>query len=239
MKATCIIALAIVSVTASCSSADRGVQLYPTPTPSLGISDDVNAHLKLATTLRARCDLDGAIQEYRQALSRNPNLPGVHRVIGTALQAERHFDEAIQEYRRAISLKPNNEVFHNDLGSALLANGNLVEAAQEYRLAASTNPAMPAYRPPECQDSAIIKYKGVYASSIDGTNVLSSDNNIKLFPGHHIVTFRPAGAISWDPISIEIDVEAGKTYISQERITSESRIGNINKGTWRVYFNEE
>src|SRR5262249_6496199 len=66
--------------------------------------EDVWPHAKLADTLAAKGDLDGAIGEYRKALGIDPDNVPVHGNLANALARKGDFDGAIQEYRRMLGL---------------------------------------------------------------------------------------------------------------------------------------
>jgi len=145
MKVTSVIVLVLVSAVGGCSTS-RGPQQYRASPPVQGVSDDPAAHINLGYALQNKGDLDGAIREYRQALSLNPNLTVAavaHNNLGNALQDKGDFDGAIREYRQTLSLNPNLTVAaaaHKTLGTALHKKGDLDGAIQEYRQALSLDP---------------------------------------------------------------------------------------------------
>jgi len=69
--------------------------------------DDAATHYHLSDTLREKGDLDGAIAEYRTAISQQPNFPEAHANLGVALKAKGDMDGAIAEWGTAIRQRPN------------------------------------------------------------------------------------------------------------------------------------
>jgi TPR repeat protein len=88
-------------------------------------------------------DLDGAIAEYRTAISQQPNDPETHEGLGNALDDKGDHDGAVAEYRTAISQRPNSPGTHYNLGLALARKGDLDGAIAEYRTAISQQPNYP------------------------------------------------------------------------------------------------
>mgnify|MGYP001574499983 FL=1 len=87
--------------------------------------------------------LDKAIENYKIALSVEPNHPGIHNDLGDALRDSGMLEEAIKEYETAVRLMPFYPKTHNNLGVAYLKMGNLQKAVFEFRLAIGQMPGHP------------------------------------------------------------------------------------------------
>jgi tetratricopeptide (TPR) repeat protein/tRNA A-37 threonylcarbamoyl transferase component Bud32 len=102
--------------------------------------DSPGAHLNLGMLLRdQKCDYDGAIAEYREAIRLKKDYAEAHHNLGYALYLRGRLDEAIAEYREAIRLKKDDAQAQLNLGIALSAKGRLDEAIAEYREAIRIN----------------------------------------------------------------------------------------------------
>ncbi|MFB3922953.1 MAG: tetratricopeptide repeat protein [Terriglobia bacterium] len=96
-------------------------------------SAEAASHSQLAWKLFQEKNWDGAIAEYRQALSRKPDDPDARRNLATALFKKGDLDGAIAEYRETLRLNPEDLLAHNNLGTALSFKGNLDGAIAEFR----------------------------------------------------------------------------------------------------------
>jgi Tfp pilus assembly protein PilF len=94
----------------------------------------------LGVALRAKQQLDAAIQQYRIAIDLDPKLALAHNNLGVALRAKQQLDAAIQQYRIAIDLDAKYASPHINLGNALRAKQQLDAAIQEYRVAIELDP---------------------------------------------------------------------------------------------------
>ena len=110
------------------------------PGPSKAGNGEVATHIARGIALAEKGDLDGAISEYRRALSVDPNPSGAHNGLGNILARKGDFDGAISEFHAALNLSPNVAVVHNALGSALWAKDDLDGAISEFRQAISRSP---------------------------------------------------------------------------------------------------
>ena len=68
------------------------------------------AHVEFGDTLYAKRDLDGAIDEYREALRLNPNDANAHNDLGVALEEADRWG-ALDEYRAAYMLEPEDAIY--------------------------------------------------------------------------------------------------------------------------------
>ena len=76
-------------------------------------------------------DADGAIGEFRQALSLDPYTWFPHNDYANAIAAKGDWDGAIFEYRQALRLQPDSVVAHSNLGYALANKGDLAGGTAE------------------------------------------------------------------------------------------------------------
>jgi Flp pilus assembly protein TadD len=67
-------------------------------------------HVEVGDTLYAKGDLDGAIDEYREALRLNPNDANTHNNLGVALE-EGDRRGALEQYRAAYMLEPKDATY--------------------------------------------------------------------------------------------------------------------------------
>jgi len=101
--------------------------------------DNPSAHYNLGTFLMQEGDLEGAVTEYRKALSLREDL-AARCNLGAALFRLGRFNEAISEYRNAIRWEAADPSSHNNLGSVLLRSGDPIQAIAEFREALRLDP---------------------------------------------------------------------------------------------------
>jgi tetratricopeptide (TPR) repeat protein len=106
-------------------------------------SDNPAAHNGLATALRDKGDVDGAIAEYRKALALNPYYGESFVNLGVALALKGDLDGAIAQYQQALQIKPDYMEAHFDLGTALGLKGSLDEAVAQFRKVLELRPDYP------------------------------------------------------------------------------------------------
>lgn len=102
------------------------------------------AHHALGFLLAQRGDLDGAIEQFSQALQINPNLHenlevALHNDLGAALERQGKLEEATRHYEEAVRIRPDSTVLNN-LGKALARQGRVEEAVQNFRAALRISP---------------------------------------------------------------------------------------------------
>jgi len=69
-----------------------------------------------------------ALELYRAAAGRSPDVGVFHQGIGCCASHLGHLEEALAASRRALELEPENQKFVNDLGWSLVESGALQEA---------------------------------------------------------------------------------------------------------------
>jgi choline-sulfatase len=101
-------------------------------------------HLWLAAALKRQGKLDGAGQEYRRALARDPRLAAAHNGLGNLLGSQRRVPEAMGHFREAVGIDPRYAEAHNNLGLALRMTGERDEALQHFEAALRLRADWPA-----------------------------------------------------------------------------------------------
>ena len=69
--------------------------------------------------MRAKNDVEGAIEKYKQAIEVDPNYAVAYNSWGVALRVKGDPDGAIDKYDRATKIDPNYAVAYNSWGVAL------------------------------------------------------------------------------------------------------------------------
>ncbi len=93
------------------------------------------AHNNLGTALADRGRIDGAIEQYQQALDIKPGYVEAHNNLAIALASCGRIDEAIEHCRKALDIKPDCAEAYNSLGIALADCGRTGEAIANYEKA--------------------------------------------------------------------------------------------------------
>ena len=91
-------------------------------------------------------DPDGAVVNWRKALSLNPADAGAESDLGTTLFEMGQSQEGYGHLRKAIELAPNFPDAHNRLGLELIKTGRLDEAESELQKAVELSPDSEEYR---------------------------------------------------------------------------------------------
>ncbi|MDA9990909.1 tetratricopeptide repeat protein [Paracoccaceae bacterium] len=84
--------------------------------------------------------LDAALENYKQAISIEPNYAEAYYNMGIALQEQGKLDEAIEAYNKALAIKPDYADAYNNMGIALKAQGKLDQAIEAYNKALAIKP---------------------------------------------------------------------------------------------------
>ncbi len=104
------------------------------------LPNDAEAHGNLAAILRARGQLEAALDSGRRALQIKPGFAEAHNNLGVTLKDLGRLDEAVASYRRALEIKPGFAEAHNNLGQALSELGQFDSAVASYRHALEIKP---------------------------------------------------------------------------------------------------
>lgn len=76
--------------------------------------------------------LDEAIEQFRKAIARKPDLTRAHVNLGLALADKGRHADAVASYLKALELDPRNPEAHANLGASLVELGRLPEAISHY-----------------------------------------------------------------------------------------------------------
>lgn len=128
------------------------------------------AHLNLGVALYDKGNVDGAINEYEQALALDPDYATPHYDLGFDFFQKREWDKAIIEFQKALALDPGNAEADNILGNCFLQEGNVDEAIVEYQKALAIDPnyAKARYNPGVdlVQEGQVNKGAGEYQKAL-------------------------------------------------------------------------
>jgi predicted TPR repeat methyltransferase len=101
----------------------------------VGAPAHVEAHYKLANSLKELGETAAAISEYRKVLERDPAHAMAHNNLGAAEQTLGNLEEAERGYRNAIWADPYLPQASTNLGRLLQSLGRIHEADEVYRRA--------------------------------------------------------------------------------------------------------
>jgi tetratricopeptide (TPR) repeat protein len=91
-------------------------------------------------TRRAQGDLTGAIRDYDQSITLDPNFAPVHYNRGVARYEQGDLIGAIRDYEQAIQLDPNLALAYNNRGNVRKVQGDLTGAIRDYDQAITLDP---------------------------------------------------------------------------------------------------
>jgi len=104
------------------------------------------AFYNVGVTLESQGEVKRAAENYRSALSADPNFEQAHVNLGALLARDGSFAEAIEQEQAALLENPRDAVAHTIWANALLESGKLDEADQHYRAAIGLDPNLQAAR---------------------------------------------------------------------------------------------
>lgn len=113
-------------------------------THALSIAPSSIAHYNLGVLLEKQGQWDRAIEQYREALSINPNNPEAHYNWGVLLSRQGKVDEAIAHYREALRIKPDHAEAHYNWALGVSTQGKDAEAIDHYAMALRFKPQFAA-----------------------------------------------------------------------------------------------
>jgi protein O-mannosyl-transferase len=99
-----------------------------------------SGRMAMGTSLMKKGDLDGAINNFQEALKIEPENINAHVSMGLALGYKRNFDGAITHFRAAIKINPRIPEIYNSLAVALAYTGRTDEAIAQLNKALEINP---------------------------------------------------------------------------------------------------
>jgi tetratricopeptide (TPR) repeat protein len=95
--------------------------------------DWIDARLELGDALAALGDMDGALEEYRRVLHRDPQATVAHLKIAMLLMAKRHWKEAQVALNTAVAQQPSHPQAHYALGLVRYSLGDTAGAIEAFR----------------------------------------------------------------------------------------------------------
>lgn len=98
------------------------------------------AHYLRATNLLAAGDTDGAIQEYKEASTIDPNYADALADYGAVLSLKGDDKAAAELYQRALHVRPNDSLYHANYARILSKLGREEESVQELLTAKKLDP---------------------------------------------------------------------------------------------------
>lgn len=102
--------------------------------------DDVGARVMLAALLREARDFDGALEQAREALVRNPRERHALAEVGRVYRAREEYEVSELVFRKALELGETADL-HNDLGLLELSRGDTQAAFEQFQRAIALDPA--------------------------------------------------------------------------------------------------
>jgi tetratricopeptide (TPR) repeat protein len=102
--------------------------------------DSHRVHQLLAESYEARGEASKAIEEYQLAITRKPDLPGLHHSLGHAYWLQVMHTEAALEFRKELAIDPGHYLSQWKLGNTLLALQQHEEARQWLERALAAKP---------------------------------------------------------------------------------------------------
>jgi predicted Zn-dependent protease len=106
--------------------------------------DSAWSHYANAEVHASLSQYDLALREYRAALERQPNLPGIHFRIGrTLLEVSRNpedIEEALREFQRELAVAPENADAEYEIGEIARSRGEFEEARAHFSKAVQYHP---------------------------------------------------------------------------------------------------
>jgi tetratricopeptide (TPR) repeat protein len=85
---------------------------------------------------------DQALEEYRRAVAKEPNVAAVHYALGSAYWARFEAPEALAEFQNTIRIDPAHYMAHYKLGLALMELSRPQDAVEEFRKALAIQPGL-------------------------------------------------------------------------------------------------
>ncbi len=143
------------------------------------------AHEYLGYALYAEGRIDEAIQEYRAALTLNPDRADARINLGVAYHGKGWLDQAMEQYRIGLSLRPDDAEANMNLGLALMDKGSLGQAIDRCRIAIELDPYLAgaynclgsAYGRKGSIEEAIVFFRG--AVRLDPNDPVFTNNLVK------------------------------------------------------------
>ncbi|MGN6314417.1 MAG: type IV pilus biogenesis/stability protein PilW [Rhodanobacteraceae bacterium] len=143
-RSLAVVLLAVLALAGSACSSNKIIK-YDTPLSNLKnepqdtkqdrMRDAAQVHTQLGAQFMARNDLKSADEEFRKAISVDPNYVTAHTMLAILDERVHLTKEAEQEYRRALAIDPKSGDANNNLGYFLCHQGREQEAMTYFRRA--------------------------------------------------------------------------------------------------------
>jgi tetratricopeptide (TPR) repeat protein len=117
-----------------------------TPLQAYEAKIELRRNIREAIRLRARGQIEEAVEQLRAAFKLDPDNSDLHREMGITFLLGKEWKRARVEMLEAIHHDPNDADAHNSLGYALEKLGDLKGALEEYRAASHLEPDDQNYR---------------------------------------------------------------------------------------------
>jgi tetratricopeptide (TPR) repeat protein len=117
----------------------------PAAGPDVTLSS-AHLHAALGQLYFSKGLLNGAMLQYREAVSISPRTSAFHEKLADIYFITNNDGEAVTEYRAALAQEPGNAEVHKRLGDALVKTRQFIEAFNEYREAVRLEPEHEFYR---------------------------------------------------------------------------------------------
>ncbi len=105
--------------------------------------DSARTHQAMAENYFVLRQMPQAEAEFRSALQKRPDIPGLHLELGLVYAGAAQWPKAEEEFRGEAKLQPGDAEAHYRLGSALLQQGKIPEAREELGRSNQLKPDMP------------------------------------------------------------------------------------------------
>jgi tetratricopeptide (TPR) repeat protein len=74
----------------------------------------------MGASFELRRDMPNALKEYKKAVEKNPDMPGLHYSLGSAYWREGNLDKAEEEFKKELKIAPENYLATWKLGNIAL-----------------------------------------------------------------------------------------------------------------------
>ena len=98
------------------------------------------ATMREGLTCHEQNDIEGALLNYKKALTHNPKFSEAYNAIGVALRDLNDTQNALDSFHMAIALKPDHAGAHFNAGDILLSQGKYIEAAKWFQNTINLDP---------------------------------------------------------------------------------------------------
>ena len=147
-------------------------------------------HQVAAELLESQGDFVQAVEQYRRAAAKDPDLPGIHRALAVAILNASAGPEARNEAREGLltELRSNPVDFHAiyQLGEIEWSEGRFTEAHRHFKRAVELHP--------DFVDALIALGKSATRSGAPGEALAHLERAVRLEPGNEVARYRLAQA---------------------------------------------